>query len=236
MKNILVVAAHPDDEILGCGGTMAAHARHGDRVHILILAEGITSRDARQDSDTRDGDLRRLAQAARQAGKIVRAFEVDLRRLPDNRLDSVAFLEVVKTVEKAIEAIRPAIVYTHHGGDLNIDHRITHRATVTACRPYPGQPVRRLLFFEVASSTEWGAGSAGPSFVPNWFQDITPTWPSKKRALEAYKSEMRSWPHPRSHKGVEYLARWRGASVGVELAEAFMLGRNIRAAGKRDIP
>jgi N-acetylglucosamine malate deacetylase 1 len=119
-------------------------------------------------------------------------------------------------------------VYTHHAGDLNIDHRRTHEATLTACRPQLNHPVARLLAFETPSSTEWQQPSGALSFSPNWFVDISSTLESKMLALKAYSQEMRPWPHPRSYQGVEHLAGWRGATVGCDAAEAFMLVREIR--------
>lgn len=125
-----------------------------------------------------------------------------------------------------MERIRPAIVYTHHGGDLNVDHQIVHRAVVTACRPLPGSVLETLLFFEVPSSTEWQAGDAAQAFVPDWFVDASATLSLKLKALRAYASEMRPWPHSRSLEAVEHLARWRGACAGWKAAEAFQLGRH----------
>jgi LmbE family N-acetylglucosaminyl deacetylase len=142
-------------------------------------------------------------------------------------MDSVDLLDVVKSVEEIIEKLQPEVVVTHHAGDLNIDHQITHQAVITACRPQPEQTVKRILSFEVPSATEWQSPDSGCPFVPNWFEDITDALPMKMKALEAYQSEMRPWPHARSIKALEHLARWRGASVGVEAAEAFMLVRNI---------
>jgi LmbE family N-acetylglucosaminyl deacetylase len=143
-------------------------------------------------------------------------------------MDSIDLLDVVKSVERVIADFRPERVYTHHPGDLNVDHRVTNQAVVTACRPMPGQLVRSLLFFEVPSSTEWQTSSiCGSTFSPNWFVPISGTMDIKLAALRAYSSEMRSFPHPRSLDAVQHLARWRGASVGETAAEAFMLCRTI---------
>ena len=131
-------------------------------------------------------------------------------------------------VEQHIREISPETVYTHHAGDLNIDHRRTHEATLTACRPQSSHPVTRMLAFETPSSTEWQQPSGALSFSPNWFVDISSTLESKMLALKAYSQEMRPWPHPRSYQGVEHLARWRGATVGCDAAEAFMLVREIQ--------
>ena len=227
MNNVLLVAAHPDDEVLGCGGTIARHADAGDQVQVLIVAEGATSRQQQRDRVQATGELSALAQAAQQAGAILGAHGVELLDLPDNRLDSLDRLDLIKQIEECIARHQPQVVYVHHAGDVNVDHRRLHEAVITACRPTPGQPVRRLLSFEVASSTEWQPPGSAPPFQPNWFVDITSHWLRKREALAAYASEMRPWPHARSIEALEHLARWRGAQVGVEAAEAFCLLRQL---------
>jgi len=225
--SVLVVAAHPDDEVLGCGGTIARHAEAGDQVQVLIVAEGATSRLQQRDRGQASNELSALAQAARNAGAILGAAGVELLDCPDNRLDSLDRLDLIKRIEARMERHQPQVVYVHHAGDVNVDHRRLHEAVITACRPTPGQPVRRLLSFEVASSTEWQPPGSAPAFQPNWFVDITTQWPRKREALAAYASEMRAWPHARSIEALEHLARWRGAQVGVEAAEAFCLLRQL---------
>jgi LmbE family N-acetylglucosaminyl deacetylase len=225
--SVLVVAAHPDDEVLGCGGTIARHADAGDQVQVLIVAEGATSRQKQRDRGEATEVLSALAQAAQQAGAILGASGVELLDLPDNRLDSLDRLDLIKLIEERIEIHKPQVVYVHHAGDVNVDHRRLHEAVVTACRPTPGHPVRRLLSFEVASSTEWQPPGSAPAFQPNWFIDISAQWLCKRVALAAYASEMRPWPHARSFEALEHLARWRGAQVGVEAAEAFCLLRQL---------
>jgi len=226
-KTILIVAAHPDDEVLGCGGTIARHADAGDQVQVLIVAEGATSRQEQRNRNQASDELSALAQAAQKAGAILGAKGVELLDLPDNRLDSLDRLDLIKQIEERIARHQPQVVYVHHAGDVNIDHRRLHEAVVTACRPIPEQPVKRLLSFEVASSTEWQPPGSAPPFQPNWFVDISFQWPRKREALEAYASEMRPWPHARSIEALEHLARWRGAQVGVEAAEAFCLLRQL---------
>ena len=228
MKNtVLVVAAHPDDEVLGCGATMAKHAKAGDAVHVLILVEGITSRDGQRRADKRAKELSKLAKSAHTANKVLGVRSVTLEKFPDNRLDSVSRLDLVKAIERLKKKIKPQIVYTHHAGDVNIDHRCVHDAVTVACRPQPGESVQTLLFFETASSTEWQTRGAKTAFVPNWFVDVSSTLGLKLKALKKYGSEMRPWPHARSYRGLEHLARWRGASIGKEAAEAFVAARHI---------
>lgn len=233
-QSVLVVAAHPDDELLGCAGTIARHVRAGDTVNVAILAEGATSRDATRDVAAHGDELGALAQAARAAGDILGVASVDCLALPDNRMDSLDLLDVVKVVEALIERHRPTIIYTHHVGDVNVDHAVTQRAVFTAARPQPGHPVATILAFETVSSTEWMPAGSGALFAPNWFVDISETLEVKLEALAVYAQEMRDWPHPRSLKAVEHLARWRGASVGTEAAEAFMLLRNVERGSGRD--
>jgi LmbE family N-acetylglucosaminyl deacetylase len=142
-------------------------------------------------------------------------------------MDTIPLLDIIKVVEALISEHHPKLVFTHQVGDVNIDHRRLHEAVVTACRPQAGHSVKTLLCFEVPSSTEWQLPNAMQVFAPNWFVDISTTLTRKVAALEAYATELRSWPHPRSLKGVEHLAHWRGATVGVDAAEAFILGRQL---------
>jgi len=226
-RSVLVVAAHPDDELLGCAGTIARHVDAGDTVNIAILAEGATSRDASRQAEARKDELEGLAHAAQAAGRILGVASVECLALPDNRMDSIDLLDVVKEVERIMARHRPAIVYTHHVGDVNVDHQVVHRAVYTAARPTPGSTVERLLAFETVSSTEWMPAGSGAAFVPNWFVDISATLERKLEALAVYRSEMRDWPHPRSLRAVEHLARWRGATIGTDAAEAYVLMRQI---------
>ena len=227
MNKVLVVAAHPDDEVLGCGGTIARHSDFGDQVHVLIVAEGSTSRQQGRDRVQAGDELLALAKSAQVAGSILGAASVELLDFPDNRLDSLDRLDLNKCIEERIARYKPKCVYVHHSGDVNVDHRRLHEAVVTACRPTPGHVVKRLLSFEVASSTEWQPPGSAPAFQPSWFVDISDQWERKREALAVYSSEMRDWPHARSLEAVEHLARWRGAQVGVEAAEAFYLLRQL---------
>ena len=227
MTRVLVVAAHPDDEVLGCGGTIARHADVGDQVHVLIVAEGATSRQQHRDRSLAGKELSVLAQAAQTAGSILGAAGVELLDFPDNRLDSLDRLDLIKRIEQSIAWNQPELVYVHHAGDVNVDHRRLHEAVVTACRPTPGHSVRRLLSFEVASSSEWQPPGSAPAFQPNWFVDISDQWARKRDALLAYACEMCPSPHARSLEALEHLARWRGAQVGVDAAEAFCLLRQL---------
>lgn len=226
-NSVAVIAAHPDDEVLGCGGTLARMASEGSAVHILLMADGETSRASRSGQTVDPGRLVARNAAAESACEILGCTSVEVLALPDNRLDGLELLDVVKYIEAFIHRYQPMTVLTHHAGDVNIDHRVVHDAVVTACRPQPGHPVKEMLFFEVVSSTEWRPPGSAEPFEPNWFVDISMTLAKKLEALHAYKAEMREFPHPRSLKVVEALAQWRGATVGVEAAESFVLGRKI---------
>lgn len=239
MKSVLVCAAHADDEALGCAGTIAKHVADGDQVHIVIMAEGGTDvRRIDKERRARTGDeIRDEAESpfnsppwmnAHKAALILGVHSITLYDYPDSRFDAVDILDLAHTIEKEIDDHRPQIVYTHHSGDLNTDHQRTHEAVVIACRPKPGHPVKEVYFYEVPSSTEWNTPGSRAPFLPSRFVDITAYAEKKEEVLrDAYGREMRGVIHPRSISGVYALASWRGASCGVEQAEAFMVGRQI---------
>ena len=173
---ILVIAAHPDDEVLGCGGTIARHADAGDQVQVLIVAEGATSRHQQRDRLQSADQLSVLAQAAQTAGSILEAAGVELLDLPDNRLDSLDRLDLIKHIEERINCYQPQVVYVHHAGDVNVDHRRLHEAVVTACA-FPGHPVKRLLSLRcpaaVSGSLRFGAGLS-TQLVRRYFRPVAP--------------------------------------------------------------
>jgi len=224
----LVIASHPDDEVLGCGASIAKWSKSGESVHILILSEGETSRDTIRNTELKSEEILLLSKCAYNAGEFLGAESIKLLGLPDNRMDSMNILDITKLIEKEINDLKPDTIVTHHAWDLNIDHRITHEAVITACRPQPNHCVKKILSFEVASSTEWQVVGINTTFQPNWFEDVSTTASQKISALGFYKSEMRSWPHARSIENLENLLRWRGSSIGCEAAEAFMLIRKIQ--------
>jgi LmbE family N-acetylglucosaminyl deacetylase len=228
INRVLVVASHPDDEVLGVGGTLVRHAAEGAAVDILILAEGATSRDATRDPAARAAELEALRGASRRAAAILGVNAPRFGNLPDNRMDSVDLLDVIKLVEKVVAQVRPDIVYTHHAYDLNVDHQITHRAVLTACRPLPGTSVTAVYAYETVSSTEWSI--AGGGFQPTHFVDVARYLDRKIAALNAYESEMRPPPHARSIAAVKALAQLRGFSVGIDSAEAFVVVRQLRGS------
>lgn len=220
MTKVLVIAAHADDEALGCGGTMAKHSAQGDSVHVAFLADGVTSRGTEDGLDQRN-------EAAENAAKALGAQKPYLLGFPDNKMDGMPLLDIVQKLEELIGDIKPDVIYTHHAGDLNVDHRITHQAVMTACRPMPGTNVQEIYCFEVLSSTEWATPNAANYFIPDYYVDITSTLKAKQAALKCYEAEMRPFPHARSYEAVDALARTRGVHMGVEAAEAFVTARRI---------
>jgi len=224
---VMVIAAHPDDEVLGCGGAIARLASEGHPCNALIVGEGITSRHLHRE----DADLALLAahqSRAQEAGRLLGVSEVKILGFPDQRLDQMPFLELVHSLEREIDRIRPEWIFTQHGGDLNLDHALVFRATMTASRPMAGGNVRRLLAFETASATEWAFGQFAPVFQPDTFFDITSTLERKLSAIQVYESETRAYPHPRSPEALTAQARRWGSVVGVAAAEAFRTVWEVR--------
>ena len=218
---VLVVAAHADDEVLGCGGSIARHVALGDIVHVVFMADGVSSR-----SQSTEKQLALRNEGAEKASGLLGVTTTTYLALPDNRMDSLPLIDIVQSLEKIIAKIQPEVVYTHHYGDLNVDHRLTHQAVMTSCRPQPGSCIREILAFEVLSSTEWQSPGLTP-FVPNVFIDVSDYLDKKMEALTAYDLEMKKAPHSRSRDNVVHLARYRGHSVGLFAAEAYMQIRRI---------
>ncbi len=226
MKNkILIVAAHPDDEILGCGGTIARLVNDGCQVYVLILCRGIAGRYENSDADNIKSQMEELEKQAYMANETIGVKKVFFHDFPDNRLDTIALLDVVKVIERIKESVKPGIVFTHYAGDLNIDHQITYKAVLTATRPLLSETVRQIYSFEVLSSTEWNYPL---KFSPNVFFDITDTIEGKMKAMGQYKSELRKFPHPRSIEAMESNAKVWGMKVGLKYAEAFECVRTIK--------
>lgn len=223
MRNVLVVAAHPDDEILGVGGTIRRLADEGGCARALILAEGLTSRGMQRE-DTGQKELQQLQQDSLAAAREIGYESVDFCGLPDNRMDEVDLLDVIKIVTGYVEKYRPDTVFTHHHGDLNIDHQRVCEAVLTACRPVGEYSVKRIYAFETPSSTEWNFRYSEP-FTPNVFFDVTQTLEAKIRGMACYKSENTWNPHPRSAEMLRALGRYRGSNAGFCYAEGFELLR-----------
>lgn len=225
MNKILIFAAHPDDELLGLGGTIRRLANEGKEVHAVILAEGLTSRSDKR-ADTNKGELLELQADARSAAEIVGYESIDFCGLPDNRMDSMDLLDIIKIVSQYVEKYDPDTIFTHHHGDLNIDHRRTCEAVLTACRPVNGNRVKRIYGFETPSSTEWNYSYEDP-FHPTVFFNVTDTIDAKLDGMACYRTESASYPHPRSPEALRALGKYRGSNVGFEMAEAFVLMREL---------
>lgn len=224
-KTVLIIAAHPDDEVLGCGGTAARLVKEGHDVYTAILGEGITSRDDTRQPEKRAQEFARLKEQSWDANETLGIKELFLFDFPDNRFDTVPLLDIVKVIEKVKKNVKPGIIFTHFQNDLNIDHQITYRAVMTASRPMPGETVKEIYAFEVLSSTEW---CFPLSFSPDCFFDITAAIDIKTAALEKYQGELKEYPHPRSIKGMRLNAEQWGMKTGVSYAEAFKVVRLMR--------
>lgn len=226
MKRILVVAAHPDDEVLGCGGTIAKLAKEGHDVHVILAAEGLTSRQVARDHVGVKNELDELYVKAKEANDTLGVKSLEFLGFPDNRMDSIDLLDIVKKIESKLESFAADEIYTHYPSDLNVDHRLLSEAVLTASRPLPGQVVKKVFFFEVPSSTDWKFGEQS-FFTPNVFVNIELFLSVKMKSLMHYQSEMRPFPHARSLENLENLAKVRGAHVGYKAAEAFILAREL---------
>ncbi len=224
-KKILIVAAHPDDEVLGCFGTVARMIEEGSEAYTLILGEGKTSRDESRMLGKREEELKKLGSEIFRANRVIGIKKVFVEQFPDNRFDSVDLLDIVKVVSKVKEEIQPDVVFTHFKNDLNIDHRITCQAVLTATRPMKGETVKEIYSFEILSSTEWNYPL---SFSPDVYFDIGNTLHLKLQAMKEYVSELCQYPHPRSLEGIKLNAQYHGMRIGRGYVEAFKSIRVVR--------
>lgn len=219
---VLVVVAHPDDETLGAGGTVAKLARIGSEVWVTVVCDGVTARH---------NEIERQRECAQRACELLGVSHVVFCDLPDQRLDGLSLVDVIAPIERCVAQLRPQVVLTHFEQDVNQDHGVVCRATMVATRPTPGSSVQTVMCFETASSTEWAPPFTGNTFAPSVFVDITATLETKVAAMrvyaDTYASEIKPYPHPRSLKAVEVYARRNGIAVGLEAAEPFMLVRGV---------
>ena len=224
-KKILIVAAHPDDEVLGCFGTVSRLIKEGYEAYTLILGEGKTSRDEKRVVENKKDEIEILNSEIKRANDTIGIKKTFIYNFADNRFDSVDLLDIVKVISKVKEEIKPDVIFTHYEKDLNIDHQITYKAVITATRPMQNECVKEIYSFEVLSSTEWNYPL---TFSPDTFFDIEDTLDLKISAMKEYKSELCTYPHPRSIEGIELNAKYQGMRVGKKYVEAFKSVRVIK--------
>ena len=217
---ILVIEAHPDDEVIGAGGTIAKYARQGDEVYLIIVTKAYAP-------DWPEASIENQPKEVAKVNEILGIKKTFFLDLPTVKLDTIPQKELNEKVSKCIAEVQPDIVYTTNRGDLNEDHRRVFYSTMVATRPISGSSVRKVLSYEVLSSTEWAGPFADSAFIPNVYVDISDTLEIKLKAMAVYKSELKEYPHPGSLEAISILAKRRGASAGVKAAEAFMLIRDI---------
>lgn len=215
---VLVIATHPDDEVLGCGGVMARHSAEGERVHVLVVTRGIPELFPPEQVEETRGELQAAHEVLGVAG-------VTFLDFPAPKLDVVPGHELADAIRKVIHSVEASVIYMPHRGDIHADHRAVYWATLVAARPLTGCPIRRLLCYETLSETEWASPSGTDAFVPTVFADISDYLEQKLHAMSLYASQLKEAPHPRSVQALEALARLRGSTVNLMAAEAFMLVR-----------
>lgn len=219
-NTVLVIAPHPDDEVLGCGGAIARHADLGDEVHILVVTRG----DPELYPDDDEEAIRQESFAAHQ---VLGVTQTHFLEFPAPRLDTIPSYQLAAAIAQVMHQLQPQIVYLPHHGDIHVDHQRVYQATLVAARPINGCSVRRLLCYETLSETEWCPPAGDNAFIPTVFVDITPHLERKLKAMACYAAEIKQFPHPRSLPALEALATFRGATVSLPAAEAFMLVREI---------
>ena len=229
-KKIMIVVAHPDDELLGLGATMNKLISESNVItHLVILGEGITSRSDNRDKPLWEKELEIHRKNIYAAQKCIGYHSVSIHQIADNRFDSVNLLDIIKIVEKEKEKFQPDVIFTHHGGDLNIDHQRTFEAVITCTRPMENEKVKTIITFETPSGTEWRASTDPKHFIPNLFFEVTEdNLNAKIKGMESYEFEKRKYPHPRSPEALEIQCKRNGVIVGKEFAEAFMLIRSVQ--------
>jgi LmbE family N-acetylglucosaminyl deacetylase len=220
MAKILVIAPHPDDEVLGCGGTIAKHTQQGAEVYLCIVTKGYTP-------DWSEEFLKKRPKEIKKAGALLGIKKTYFVDFPTVKLDTIPQKQLNDSIAQVVDEVKPEVVYIPHRGDINKDHRLVFEAAMVAVRPKPGSTVTRVLSYETLSETEWGVLSGDNAFIPNVYIDISETLEIKLKAMSAYQSELKEYPHPRSLEAISALAKTRGASIGVKAAEAFILVREI---------
>lgn len=225
----MVVVAHPDDELLGLGASLNKLIMNFSvTTHVVILGEGITSRADHRNVHIWENELATHRQNIDNAQLAIGYHSKSIYNFPDNRFDSLALLDIIKVIEKEKSVFNPDVIFTHHGGDLNVDHQLTFEAVMTASRPMQNERVKTIISFETPSGTEWRSVTDPRHFLPNLFISISEeNLDAKIRGMESYEFEKRAYPHPRSPEALKIQAQRWGIAVGSELAEAFCIIRSI---------
>jgi LmbE family N-acetylglucosaminyl deacetylase len=226
-KKIMIIVAHPDDELLGLGATMnKLILEYNVKTHVVILGEGITSRADERDQNKWSTELETHRANIYSAQKKIGYHSVSIFNFPDNRFDTVALLDIIKTIEREKAIFLPEVIFTHHGGDVNIDHQRTFEAVVTSTRPMQSESVKSIITFETPSGTEWRASTDPKHFIPNLFIEVSPkNIDAKIQGMESYVYEKRTFPHPRSPDALKIQAQRWGIVVGCNYAEVFSIVR-----------
>jgi len=220
MARVLVIAPHPDDEVLGCGGTMVKYVSGGDEVYLCIVTKAYTP-------EWTDDEIRERKEEVHTVNEILGVKKTYFLGLPTVKLDTIPQKELNDLISQVVNEVQPEVVYLPHQGDANKDHRLVFEAAMVATRPKPNLTIRKVLCYEVLSETEWAAPFEESAFIPNVWTNISGVLETKLKAMSGYKSELKEFPHPRSLEAISALAKMRGANVGVDAAEAFMLVREI---------
>ena len=225
-RSILIIAAHPDDEVLGCGGLLSKVCDKS-KISIIFIGEGSSCRYTNLNSKEINKDIKERESASKKVAKKFNLHELEFFNLPCGRFDQVPIIEINKIIESRISKFDPDIIFTHDPYDVNNDHKIIYRSTIMSTRPNSATNVSNIFTYEVPSSSECGFSQEG-QFAPNFFVELTQLDLEEKfKALSYYGSEIRSFPFPRSFKGIEAYSRFRGMQAAVEYAEAFKLIRAI---------
>lgn len=217
---ILIIAPHPDDEVLGCEGTIVKHNLSGDEVHLCIVTKAYPPEWSEDEIKERKEEVLRVNQ-------ILGIRKTHFLDFPTVKLDTVPHKELDEAITRVANEVQPEVVYIPHRGDVNKDHRLVFDAAMVAVKPKPGSAIRKVLSYEILSETEWGAPFVENAFIPNVYVDISETLEIKLKAMSEYKLELKEFPHPRSLEAISTLAKIRGSTTGVRAAKAFMLVREI---------
>lgn len=223
MKNVLIVAPHCDDEILGCGGVIKKMVQNGDSIFVLMITNGFIGAPELFKKE----DTERNRQEAQIANNYIGVKEVIFLDFPAPRLDTIPSYKLSMAISDVIRRKNIEVMYIPHKGDIHRDHFVTHECSLVAARPINNCPVKRIYAYETLSETEWAMPSQNEAFIPTVFEDITNYFDDKIKAFAFYESQVKTFPHPRSPESMRALAMHRGATVGFHLAESFMLIREI---------